>query len=277
MVSCIWFRFCPQGIPSGKNQEDVLAEVRKEAFNAKKSRSTAGGGDGDEEEEAEELSALSEGTCPVLTEDWEEWYPQEWIGWVMYGVPSELPTEHWVNQPTSEGPTDTEHFITDESGKRVSKKPPGRNHQRDRETTDSVVNKTTSDSNTMMSHRLIQVDQELLIAKSSHNLRIIELMMKNANTDEEIDEANDCYKEYLLHESTVLKQTLAANRALREKELSQRLKPTLTTPLPAVPMPARVLSTARNMPATNTPDQENENYGESIKSLYSLRSLLFLV
>ena len=195
----------------------------------------------------------------------------------MYGVPSESPTEHWVNQPTSEGPTDTEHFITDDSGKRVSKKPPGRNHQRDRETTISVVNKTTSDSNTMMSHRLIQVDQELLIAKSSHNLRIIELMMKNANTDEEIDDANECYKEYLLHESAVLKKTLADNRALREKEALQTTKPTLTTPMPAVPKPDRILSTARIMPATYTPDEENENYGESIKSLYSFKSLLFLV
>ena len=29
----------------------------------------------------------------------------------MYGVPSENPTDHWVHQPTSEGPTDTEHFL----------------------------------------------------------------------------------------------------------------------------------------------------------------------
>ena len=105
-------------------------EIRKEAFNARKSRATSKEGDEDEED-ADEPSSISEGTLPALVEEWESWYPQEWVGWIMYGVPSENPTDHWVHQPTSEGPTDTEHFFTDDKGKRVSKKPAGRTHQRD--------------------------------------------------------------------------------------------------------------------------------------------------
>ena len=57
----------------------------------------------------------------------------------MYGVPFENPTDHWVHQPTSEGPTDTEHFFTDDKGKSVSKKPPGRTHQRDVESVATVA------------------------------------------------------------------------------------------------------------------------------------------
>ena len=85
-------------------------EVRKEAFHARKSRATS------KEEDADEPSSISEGTLPALVEECETRYPQEWVGWIMYGVPSENPTEHWVHQPTSEGHTDTEHFLTDEKG-----------------------------------------------------------------------------------------------------------------------------------------------------------------
>ena len=79
-------------------------EVRKEAFNARKSRATSTE-ESEDEEDADELSSISEGTLPALFEEWESWYPQEWVGWIMYGVPSENPRDHWVHQPTSEGPT----------------------------------------------------------------------------------------------------------------------------------------------------------------------------
>ena len=63
-------------------------EVRKEAFHARKSRKTSKEEDEDEED-AEEHSSISEGTLPALVEEWETWYPQEWVGWIMYGVPSD--------------------------------------------------------------------------------------------------------------------------------------------------------------------------------------------
>jgi hypothetical protein len=275
LIFGIWCRFCPQGIPSGRNRDDILHEIRKEAFNLRRAKSAGGAADEDEEEEAEEVA---EGTLPVLTEEWEQWFPQEWIGWVVWGVPSESPTEHWVNQPTSEGPTDTETFITDKNGKRISKKPPGRSHQRERESSESTETKTTSNNNTMMSHRLIQVDQELQIANSSHNLRIIELLRMNATTQEEITVADEYYKEFLLHEGDLLKKRLAIQKATREKEAATTSTNNNTTPMPFV---ARctplVLSTANHMPENPTPDEENENFGESTKSLYSFEYVLFIV
>ena len=33
----------------------------------------------------DEPSSISEGTLPALVEEWESWYPQEWVGWIMYG------------------------------------------------------------------------------------------------------------------------------------------------------------------------------------------------
>ena len=64
----------------------MLNEVRKEAFNMRKSKmiSTI---DDEEEEESEETSSAT------LAEECSTWYPMEWIGWVMYETPSENPTE----------------------------------------------------------------------------------------------------------------------------------------------------------------------------------------
>ncbi len=96
----------------------MLNEVRKEAFSMRKTK-TINSVDDEEEEENEETASSS------LVEEWEMWYPQEWIGWVMYGTPAENPTEHWVNQPSSNGPTDAEHYFVDEKGSRGTKNPPG--------------------------------------------------------------------------------------------------------------------------------------------------------
>lgn len=136
----------------------MLNEVRKEAFNLRKTSKKDDEEEEDEEEEAQPSTDTNGDTTTIVgAEKWETWYPLEWIGWVMYGVPSENPTEHWVNQPTSSGPTDVEHYYTDEAGKRMSKKPPGRNVQRDRENNESITTKTTTDGNTMMSQRIVQM------------------------------------------------------------------------------------------------------------------------
>ena len=119
---------------------------------------------------------------------------------------------------------DTEHSSTDDKGKRVSKKPPGRTHQRDVESVATAVTEISAGSNTMMSHRLLQVDQELQIANSSHNLRIIQLLQSNATSEEEKSLVDDYYKEFLLQEGDLLRKRLATNKAQRELS-SQALKP----------------------------------------------------
>ena len=211
-----------------------------------------------------------------MSEDWEAWFPQEWIGWILYGLPSERPTEHWVSQPTSEGPTDTENFITDDNGKRVFKKPPGRVVQRARETCDSTMTKTTSDNNTMMSHRLIQIDQELQIANSSHNLRIIELLQRNAVTDEEKDNVNECMREYLIHEGDLLRKRLATNKSLREKpnQPTQASQPSIRAVERPTPPVSSTANASRNMSFTSTPGEESEIDGEFIKLLNSFEYVL---
>ena len=250
-------------------------EVRKEAFNARKSRATSTE-ENEDEEDADEPSSISEGTLPALVEEWESWYPQEWVGWIMYGVPSENPTDHWVHQPTSEGPTDSEHFFTDEKGKRVSKKPAGRSHQRDVESVATAVTKISADSNTMMSHRLLQVDQELQIASSSHNLRIIQLLQSNATSEEEKSLVDDYYKEFLLHEGDLLRKRLAANKAQREQS-SNASKPSqannISTPIVAATT-LSVKPTDSNLNANHHDSDEFENFGESFLALDSFESEL---
>jgi hypothetical protein len=141
----IFDRLCPQGgIPSGKTREDILSEVRKEAYAMRFLQGDKQNVDEDDDAEEEQSSNVT-----TVGEAWKLWYPQEWVGWVMYGVSSEHPTEHWVNQPMSDGPTEVEHYFTDNKGNKSSRRPPGRTNQREKVTMESVVSKQNSDTNTL--------------------------------------------------------------------------------------------------------------------------------
>lgn len=149
-------RLCPQGIPSGRSQEDMLSEVRKEAFSmrfnkSEKSLTTTTAID-DEDEEQDEAVSSSTIAGP---EAWSNWFPQEWVAWVMYGVPSENPSEHWVNMPISNGPTEVEHYFTDSKGNKSSKRPPGRTNQREKVTMESIVTKQKSSELSIRAQQIV--------------------------------------------------------------------------------------------------------------------------
>jgi hypothetical protein len=81
----------------------MLAEVRKEAFakrfhKTEKSSTTAASADDEEEEQDETASSTIMGP-----EAWTNWCPQEWVAWVMYGVPSENPMGQYASQQWSYG------------------------------------------------------------------------------------------------------------------------------------------------------------------------------
>ena len=162
-----------------------MAEVRKEAFNTrfqKTDKVTSLLSSPDEEEVEEPYPSA---TNLTITEVWQSWYPQEWIGWVMYGVSSDNPTEHWVNQPNSSGPTVSDTYIFDDKGSKVSKRPGGRTVQREKATMESVVAKQSSDTNSMQAHHLLQVDLELECTMSARDLMLIKDLEKRAYTQEE--------------------------------------------------------------------------------------------
>lgn len=178
-------RLCPQGIPSGRTTEDMLAEVRKEAFSMRFEKTEKPNANtsiaDDEEDELDESSASSTIIGP---EAWANWYPQEWVGWVMFGVPSENPSEHWVNMPISNGPTEVEHYFTDTKGNKSSKRPPGRTNQREKVTMESVVTKQKSNELSMKAQQILLQDEELEMTRSARDLVVIERLSKNADTDE---------------------------------------------------------------------------------------------
>ena len=68
-------------------------------------------------------------------EDWENWYPMEWIAWTTFGVPSDEPTVHWVNEAIEDGPEVTEG----------RKKPLGRVDQRRKENELKGTTKSTTE------------------------------------------------------------------------------------------------------------------------------------
>ena len=162
-----------------------MAEVRKEAFKTrfnKPDKLTAALMTPADEEENEEQ--FTNGTSLSISEVWQSWYPQEWIGWVMYGVSSDHPTEHWVNQPNSSGPTVSDNYVFDDKGSKFSKRPPGRTVQRGKATMESVVAKQTSDTNTLQAHHILQVDTELECAMSERDLKLIISLEMMATTQE---------------------------------------------------------------------------------------------
>ena len=128
----------------------------------------------------------------------------------------------------------------------------------------------------MISHRLLQVDQELQIASSSHNLRIIQLLQSNATSEEEKSLVNDYYKEFLLHEGDLLRKRLAANKAQREQS-SNASKPSqanhISTPIVAATT-LSVKHTDSNLNANQHDSDEIENFGESFLALDSFESEL---
>ena len=59
----------------------------------------------------------------------------------------------------------------------------GRNVQRERANADTSIKRSTSDSNTMKSHHLLQVDEEISMSRSAYDLKVIEMLMKCADTE----------------------------------------------------------------------------------------------
>jgi hypothetical protein len=163
----------------------MLSEVRKEAFSmrfnkSEKSLTTTTAID-DEDEEQDEAVSSSTIAGP---EAWSNWFPQEWVAWVMYGVPSENPSEHWVNMPISNGPTEVEHYFTDSKGNKSSKRPPGRTNQREKVTMESIVTKQKSSELSIRAQQIVLQDEELEMTRSARDLAVIERLSKNADTEE---------------------------------------------------------------------------------------------
>jgi hypothetical protein len=218
-------RFCPQGIPSGKKAEDMLDEVRKAAFGMRKTKAKDSTAEQEEEEED-----IDESNALVITEQWETWYPQEWIGWCMYGVPSEKPTEFSVHQPVSNGPTDVESYFTDEMGRRKIRKAPGRMDQREKAEVEQSATKQNRNISNLMSQHVIQTTEEVEISRAASDIRLLNLLKEHESTTEEKEFNDWAMKEYLEREKHAFRARLLAHRKLREQELSHG-QSLVTTPV----------------------------------------------
>lgn len=163
----------------------MLSEVRKEAFETrfvkseKSTTATPLAEDEDDDADDAQTSNMFGGTV------WSSWFPQEWVGWVMYGISSEHPTEHWVNQTLSDGPTNIENFFSDDKQPKSSLRPPGRSNQREKVTTESVNNKQISDANALRAHHVMQMAEELEMFRSKRDLDVIMNLRRLATTDDQ--------------------------------------------------------------------------------------------
>ena len=96
----------------------MLNEVRKEAFYLKDKSATEDPLEDTEDALNSSISSVttssaksssssssssSSTTNPIKAkEDWEKWYPMEWIGWITFGLPCDDPTDLWVDEAISE-------------------------------------------------------------------------------------------------------------------------------------------------------------------------------
>ena len=231
----------------------------------------------DEDEDDEEGDENPSTSIPLSADAWTSWYPQEWIGWVMYGTPCDKPTHHWVTQLISEGPSDEPTYHEDETGKKSSKKPPGRVLQRERANNDTTISRVSSDSNTMLSHRIVQSDREVRIVESTHDLKMINILRANADTDEKLQQVNEYYEEFLLNESELLGERMKERRALREKKQSdEKAKKEMENNKPSkrvLPIPSPINTTLKsnpnNTPTVATPSANDILYRHNDDSPYS--------
>ena len=197
LAKVISTRLTRNRILSGKTEADVLNEVRKEAFYLKGKSTTE-----DPLEDAlnssissvttssaksssTSSSSSSSTTNPIKPkEDWEKWYPMEWIGWVTFGPPCEDPTDLWVNEAISEGPNDIE----------PKKKPYGRVDQRKKEVDTKASTKVESESNSLKSTQIVFQQNEFAMASRDDDLRHIQFQIKHSRTEQA--KASNCLYYY---------------------------------------------------------------------------------
>ena len=105
-------------------------------------------------------------------EDWENWYPMEWIAWTTFGVPSDEPTVHWVNEAIEDGPEVTEG----------RKKPLGRVDQRRKENELKATTKATTEISALRITETTLHQREVTMAERDNDLNRISFFMTFSKT-----------------------------------------------------------------------------------------------
>ena len=105
-------------------------------------------------------------------DDWENWYPMEWIAWTTFGVPSDEPTVHWVNEAIEDGPEVTEG----------RKKPLGRVDQRRKENELKATTKATTEINALRITETTLHQREVTMAERDNDLNRISFFMTFSKT-----------------------------------------------------------------------------------------------
>jgi hypothetical protein len=209
----------------------MLNEVRKAAFSLRKNKSKDTTENNEEEEEDNNNVENNNNMAIMISEEWESWYPQEWLGWCRYGVPSDDPTQLWVTATITDGPVNNETPLKDEGKNKKDKKSIGRASQRDRGMSSLSETKQNHEKNTLLAHHSYQVDEELRINSSNHDLKLIQLIKERASSDAERDMSNVLMDRYIKQEQEMLIERLNAKDALlqRKKEENSIMKSTPIT------------------------------------------------
>ena len=105
-------------------------------------------------------------------EDWENWYPMEWIAWTTFGVPSDEPTVHWVNEAIEDGPEVIEGM----------KKPLGRVDRRRKENELKATTKATTEISALRITETTLNQREVTMAERDNDLNRISFFMTFSKT-----------------------------------------------------------------------------------------------
>ena len=117
----------------------------------------------------------SQSSAIKLRDDWEKWYPMEWVAWVAFGPPSGNPSDLWVTEAVSDGPKSIE----------PKKKPVGRVDQRRQEIDRKASTKVQADNNTLKSNQILLQQNEFAIAARQDDLVQIKMIIEYAETEED--------------------------------------------------------------------------------------------
>ena len=191
----------------------MLNEVRKAAFGLRKYKSKEPCENNDEEDD--KTVEQKNTTLPLISEEWESWYPQEWLGWCRYGVPSDDPTEFWVKATISNGPTEMEQPFTNDQVEEICLKPTGRAMQRDSAVSSLSDSEILLNKNTLLAHFVDQFEEEVRIKSREFDLKLIALLHDRASSEEERSRINMLLDRYLRLESAALTSRLFARQDKR--------------------------------------------------------------
>ena len=127
------------------------------------------------------------------------------------------PTTYWVTATIEDGPVDNvAPFVDDGKSKKKSN---SRATQREREMSSISETRQSNDKNTILAHHSFQVDEELRINSTNHDIKLIQMIKDRAKSDTERERGDVLMDKYMEQEEQLLISRMEYKTTLIERNV----------------------------------------------------------